>query len=38
MAQEAKIVKYRTPQFGRVKKSMVLCNSDLTKVLAQVVK
>jgi mannose-6-phosphate isomerase-like protein (cupin superfamily) len=38
MAQEAKIFKYETPQFQGVKKSMLLCSSDLMKVMVQVVK
>jgi len=38
MAQEAKIFKYQTPQFDGVKKSMLVCNSDLMKVMVQVVK
>jgi mannose-6-phosphate isomerase-like protein (cupin superfamily) len=38
MAQEAKIFKYQTPEFQGVKKSMILCNSDLMKVMVQVVK
>jgi mannose-6-phosphate isomerase-like protein (cupin superfamily) len=38
MTQEAKIFKYQTPQFDGVKKSMLLCNSDLMKVMVQVVK
>jgi mannose-6-phosphate isomerase-like protein (cupin superfamily) len=38
MIQEAKIFKYKTPEFEGVKKSMLLCNSDLMKVMVQVVK
>ena len=38
MEQEAKIFKYQTPEFQGVKKSMVVCNSDLMKVMVQVVK
>jgi mannose-6-phosphate isomerase-like protein (cupin superfamily) len=38
MPQEAKIFKYQTPQFDGVKKSMLVCNSDLMKVMVQVVK
>src|ERR687892_727275 len=38
MAQEAKIFKYQTPEFEGVKKSMIMCNSDLMKVMVQVVK
>ena len=38
MAQEAKVFKYQTPQFDGVKKSMLICNSDLMKVMVQVVK
>jgi mannose-6-phosphate isomerase-like protein (cupin superfamily) len=38
MAQEAKIFKYQTPEFEGVKKSMIVCNSDLMKVMVQVVK
>jgi mannose-6-phosphate isomerase-like protein (cupin superfamily) len=38
MAQEAKIFKYQTPEFDGVKKSMIVCNSDLMKVMVQVVK
>jgi len=38
MAQEAKIFKYQTPEFEGVKKSMMVCNSDLMKVMVQVVK
>jgi mannose-6-phosphate isomerase-like protein (cupin superfamily) len=38
MAQEAKIFKYQTPEFEGVKKSMIMCNSDLMKVMDQVVK
>jgi mannose-6-phosphate isomerase-like protein (cupin superfamily) len=38
MAQEAKIFKYQTPEFEGVKKSMMLCSSDLMKVMVQVVK
>lgn len=38
MEQEAKIFKYQTPDFQGVKKSMLLCNSDLMKVMVQVVK
>ena len=38
MAQEAKVFKYKTPEFEGVKKSMVVCNSDLMRVMVQVVK
>jgi mannose-6-phosphate isomerase-like protein (cupin superfamily) len=38
MAQEAKVFKYQTPEFEGVKKSMVVCSSDLMKVMVQVVK
>jgi len=38
MPQEAKIFKYQTRQFDGVKKSMMVCNSDLMKVMVQVVK
>jgi len=38
MEQEAKIFKYQTPEFEGVKKSMIVCNSDLMKVMVQVVK
>jgi mannose-6-phosphate isomerase-like protein (cupin superfamily) len=38
MTQEPKMFKYQTPQFDGVKKSMLLCNSDLMKVQVQVVK
>jgi mannose-6-phosphate isomerase-like protein (cupin superfamily) len=38
MAQEAKVFKYKTPEFDGVKKSMLVCNSDLMKVMVQVVK
>jgi mannose-6-phosphate isomerase-like protein (cupin superfamily) len=38
MIQEAKVFKYKTPEFEGVKKSMVLCNSDLMRVMVQVVK
>src|SRR5207247_4323565 len=38
MAQEAKIFKYQTPEFEGVKKSMIVCNSDLMKVMVQVVE
>jgi mannose-6-phosphate isomerase-like protein (cupin superfamily) len=38
MAQEAKVFKYQTPEFDGVKKSMVVCSSDLMKVMVQVVK
>ena len=38
MAQEAKVFKYQTPEFEGVKKSMVVCTSDLMKVMVQVVK
>ncbi len=38
MVQEAKIFKYQTPEFEGVKKSMIVCNSDLMKVMVQVVK
>lgn len=38
MAQEAKVFKYQTPEFEGVKKSMIVCSSDLMKVMVQVVK
>ena len=38
MTQEAKIFKYQTPEFEGVKKSMIVCHSDLMKVMVQVVK
>jgi mannose-6-phosphate isomerase-like protein (cupin superfamily) len=38
MAQDAQTFKYETPDFQGVKKSMILCNSDLMKVMVQVVK
>jgi hypothetical protein len=38
VAQEAKIFKYQTPEFDGVKKSMIVCSSDLMKVMVQVVK
>jgi mannose-6-phosphate isomerase-like protein (cupin superfamily) len=38
MAQEAKEFKYQTPEFAGVKKSMLVCNSDLMKVMVQIVK
>ena len=38
MPQEAKVFKYQTPQFDGVKKSMIVCHSDLMKVMVQVVK
>ncbi len=38
MPPEAKIFKYQTPQFDGVKKSMMVCNNDLMKVMVQVVK
>src|SRR5207247_10847031 len=38
MEQEAKIFKYQTPEFEGVKKSTIVCNSDLMKVMVQVVK
>jgi hypothetical protein len=36
VAQEAKIFKYQTPEFDGVKKSMIVCSSDLMKVMVQV--
>lgn len=38
MAQEAKEFKYQAPEFEGVKKSMIVCNSDLMKVMVQIVK
>lgn len=38
MAQEAKEFRYQTPEFDGVKKSMIVCNSDLMKVMVQIVK
>lgn len=38
MEKVAKLFKYRTPEFEGVKKSMLMCNSDLMRVHAQIVK
>lgn len=38
MEREAKLFKYQRPEFAGVKKSMLVCNSDLMKVHVQVVK
>jgi mannose-6-phosphate isomerase-like protein (cupin superfamily) len=36
--QEAKVFKYATPEFDGVKKTILMCSSDLMRVHAQVVK
>jgi mannose-6-phosphate isomerase-like protein (cupin superfamily) len=38
MPQDAKEFRYQTPEFAGVKKSLLVCNSDLMKVMVQVVK
>jgi mannose-6-phosphate isomerase-like protein (cupin superfamily) len=38
MPQDAKEFRYQTPEFEGVKKSMLVCHSDLMKVMVQVVK
>jgi mannose-6-phosphate isomerase-like protein (cupin superfamily) len=38
MEKEAKLFKYRRPEFEGVKKSLLMCNSDLMRVHVQVVK
>ncbi|HTN69581.1 MAG TPA: hypothetical protein VMO00_00650, partial [Methylomirabilota bacterium] len=38
MEKEAKVFKYQTPEFDGVKKTLLMCNSDLMRVHAQVVK
>ena len=38
MASAAQVFKYRRPEFEGVKKSMLMCTSDLMRVHAQVVK
>jgi mannose-6-phosphate isomerase-like protein (cupin superfamily) len=38
MPQDAKEFRYRTPEFDGVKKSMLVCSSDLMKVMVQIVK
>jgi mannose-6-phosphate isomerase-like protein (cupin superfamily) len=38
MPQDAKEFRYKTPEFAGVKKSLLVCNSDLMKVMVQVVK
>ena len=38
MENETKIFKYETPEFDGVKKSMLMCNTDLMRVHVQVVK
>jgi mannose-6-phosphate isomerase-like protein (cupin superfamily) len=38
MGQEAKVFKYARPEFDGVKKSMLMCSSDLMRVHVQVVK
>lgn len=38
MEKEAKVFKYERPEFDGVKKSMLMCNSDLMRVHVQVVK
>jgi mannose-6-phosphate isomerase-like protein (cupin superfamily) len=38
MEKEAKLFKYEKPEFEGVKKSLMLCNSDLMRVHVQVVK
>ena len=38
MASDAQVFKYQRPEFEGVKKSMLMCNSDLMRVHAQVVK
>lgn len=38
MENETKVFKFETPEFDGVKKSMLMCNSDLMRVHVQVVK
>lgn len=38
MEQEVKLFKYQQPEFDGVKKSLMVCNSDLMRVHLQVVK
>jgi len=38
MEKEPQVFKYERPEFEGVKKSMLMCNSDLMRVHAQVVK
>lgn len=38
MEKEAKLFKYERPEFDGVKKSLLMCSSDLMRVHAQVVK
>ena len=38
MEKEAKLFKYQRPEFEGVKKSLLMCNSDLMRVHLQVVK
>jgi mannose-6-phosphate isomerase-like protein (cupin superfamily) len=38
MEREPKIFKYQQPEFDGVKKSTLVCNSDLMRVIVQVVK
>ncbi len=38
MEREAKLFNYQRPEFEGVKKSMLMCNSDLMRVHVQVVK
>jgi mannose-6-phosphate isomerase-like protein (cupin superfamily) len=38
MDKEAKLFKYQKPEFDGVKKSLMMCNSDLMRVHVQVVK
>ncbi|TAK05998.1 cupin domain-containing protein, partial [bacterium] len=38
MEREAELFKYQRPEFEGVKKSMLVCNSDLMRVHVQVVK
>lgn len=38
METQAKLFKYQRPEFEGVKKTMLMCNSDLMKVQVQVVK
>lgn len=38
MEKEAKVFRYQRPEFQGVKKSMLMCSSDIMRVHAQVVK
>lgn len=38
MEKEAKVFRYQRPEFEGVKKSMLMCSSDIMRVHAQVVK